>query len=74
MIDVKLSFNSLINPIFDRDAKDNGVGILIGVLMRIAISICMLVDAVGSEWSDCNSIADASIVSDVFFDPVHLMN
>ena len=73
---MKLSFNSLRNPIFDRDAKDNGVlvEILIGVLLRTAISICMLVDVVGSEWSDCNSIADASIVSDAFFDPVHLMN
>ena len=72
IIDVKFSFNSLRNPTFDREAKESGVlvGILLGVLMLTTI----LVDEVGSELSDCNSTSDKSIESEVFFDPVHMMN
>ena len=75
-MEVKLSFNSLRNPTFDRDANESGVlvGSLFGGFLRTTISIWVLVDEVGSELSDCNSIADTSIVSEVFFDPVHLMN
>ena len=68
---MKLSFNSLRNPTFDRDAKDSGVmvGILIGVLMLATI----LFEEVGSALIDCISIADKSIEPEVLFDPVHLM-
>ena len=76
MMDVKLNFNSLRNPTFDKDASDSGVlvGVLVGVLLlTISFSILVLVDEVGSELSVCNSIADTSVESELFFDLVHLM-
>ena len=75
VIAVKLSFNSLRNPIFEREANDSGVlvGVLIEVLL-LTITSWVMVDEVGSELSDCNSIADTLTESEVFFDPVHLMN
>ena len=75
MMVVKLSFNSLRNPIFDRETNDSGVlvGVLIEVLL-LTITFWVLVDEVGSELSDCNSLADTLTESEVFFDPLHLMN
>ena len=71
MIDVKLSFNNLRNPTFDRAAKESDV--LLGILIGVLLFATILVDEVGSALSDCNSIADKSIEPEVLFDPVHLM-
>ena len=73
VIAVKLSFNSLRNPIFEREANDSGVLVVIEVLL-LTITFWVLVDELGSELSDCNSIADTLTESKVFFDPLHLMN